>query len=253
MVDEQPSILLVALEPASWSASEDGLLRRVRAKFAVSLPPTTSDALHQAGAIRPAVALIRARRWGRREAAYIAELRAASPRTALCLTTVREPDPFALVAAGVRGWLPTSGQPARWLRAVRALASGGSWLLPLFASWMLLNLEAEHVPLPREMEVLRRVRRGEQYGEIAAMLNTTVEDVKRDIYRALDAVIDILNGLDDSGDEASGDRAPRPRPNAPGSLHAALPLPSETPLPLHAVAPPIDDATKPNEQRQRSA
>ena len=184
---------------------------------------------------------------------FVNDLSAASPRTALCLTSAQTPDPFAIALSGVHGWLPLSEPPDRWLRAMYALASGGSWLLPLIASWMLLNLEAERVPLPRELEILRRIRQGEQYDEIAAMLGTTAPEVKHGVRRALDAVIDILNGLDDGGYEASGDRAPRPRPHAPGSLNVALPLPAELPLPLHAIAKPIAAAAESDERPSRSA
>jgi DNA-binding NarL/FixJ family response regulator len=253
MTDAQRHVLILALTPVARRGIAERWIERTPAEFAISFPASADEAIQRARATRPTIALLHSQGWGQREAMFAAELQVASPRTALCLTTAQPPDPFALAAGGVRGWIRPSEHPERWRDALRAVASGGSWLLPLFAAWLLLNLEAEHLPLPREIEVLRHIRQGKQYGEVAALLDTTETELRRSIRRALNAVVDLLNRFGDGGFEASGDRAPRSPPNAPPSLNAALPLPSEPRSRLDEVTSPIDRFAGPEERSRHSA
>ena len=111
---------------------------------------------------------------------------AAHPEARVILVSINETaeDIQQAMDAGASGYLPKSSEKAEMVRAIRAVASGESFL-PVR---LMKKLSAHHVSSPlsgREIDVLRLVAQGRANKEIAAELGLSEPTVKTYIVRLL--------------------------------------------------------------------
>lgn len=111
---------------------------------------------------------------------------AAHPEARVILVSINETaeDIQQAMDAGASGYLPKSSEKAEMVRAIRAVASGKSFL-PVR---LMEKLSAHHVSSPlsgREIDVLRLVAQGRANKEIAAELGLSEPTVKTYIVRLL--------------------------------------------------------------------
>ena len=111
---------------------------------------------------------------------------AAHPEARVILVSINETaeDIQRAMDAGASGYLPKSSEKAEMVRAIRAVASGESFL-PVR---LMEKLSAHHVSSPlsgREIDVLRLVAQGRANKEIAAELGLSEPTVKTYIVRLL--------------------------------------------------------------------
>ncbi|GEE02138.1 DNA-binding response regulator [Gordonia spumicola] len=124
----------------------------------------------------------------------IGELTARHPEVAtLVLTTFLDDDLVVrAVRAGARGYVVKDVDTTELVRAVRAVATGGSAFDPRSATSVLRTMAAGHDPASeltdREREVLRHLSRGESNSQIGAALFISESTVKfhiRNVIRKL--------------------------------------------------------------------
>ena len=121
-----------------------------------------------------------------------------NPATRVIALTVAngESDIAAAVLAGACGYLVKDTPIDDVVAAVRAAASGDSWLSPRAAAALLDRMRREHVEpshdpqqlsilSPRELEILRLVARGMENAEIAAELNISPRTAKNHLSSVL--------------------------------------------------------------------
>jgi two-component system invasion response regulator UvrY len=124
----------------------------------------------------------------------VAELHALRPRLRILVFSMHREEHFALrvLAAGASGFLGKGAPPAELEVAIRAVASGHRYLSAAVAEQMAERLidgttDDPHERLsPRELEVFRRLARGEGPSEIAAALGLSVKSVSTYRSRVLD-------------------------------------------------------------------
>ena len=123
----------------------------------------------------------------------------ASPDTSVVVLTMQEDPAFAREAlqAGARGYVLKQSAGTELVQAIRAAATGGTWLNPELGARMAATPDAPSGPpgdlTEREVDVLRLIALGHTNNEIAEQLYLSVQD-RRDApgahpaeARALDA------------------------------------------------------------------
>jgi len=147
------------------------------------------EALEQAAAANPDVALMDLRMPEMGGAEAIRRLRQANPDLrAIVLTTYDDDEAiYEAIRAGARGYLLKDVRPKDLVRAIRRVHAGGSLLQPVVVERLLdrLGPEAadEETPLvealtPRELEVLQIMARGARNRDIAQELVISERTVK---------------------------------------------------------------------------
>jgi two-component system, NarL family, invasion response regulator UvrY len=124
----------------------------------------------------------------------VAELHELLPRLRILVFSMHREEHYALrvLAAGAGGFLSKDSPPTELAEAVRAVASGRRYLSHAVAEQMAERLidgttDAPHERLsPRELEVFRRLARGEGPSEIAAALGLSVKSVSTYRSRVLE-------------------------------------------------------------------
>lgn len=158
------------------------------------------------------------------------------PQTAVLILTMHDRDEYVLAAvkAGARGYLLKDAPARDVIAAIRNAASGGAWLHPSVARFLLdvvargrqNELRHEQTLTDREREVLRLVARGARNRDVAralAMSEKTVKQHVTNIFRKLGvtsrsqvAVYAIEHGLVDIADPESAIR-PRKQTEPPSA------------------------------------
>ena len=147
------------------------------------------EALEQAAAVNPDVALMDLRMPNMGGAEAIRRLRQTSPNLrAIVLTTYDDDEAiYEAIRAGARGYLLKDVRPKDLVRAIRRVHAGGSLLQPVVVERLLDRLgpedaddEAEPVEAltPRELEVLQIMARGARNRDIAQELVISERTVK---------------------------------------------------------------------------
>ncbi len=125
----------------------------------------------------------------------IKEILAAAPAARVIALTVAsdERDVEAAVIAGACGYLLKDTAIGDIVAAVRAAASGNTWLSARAAAAVLDRVRSQHVPptaapdpeqlSPRELEILRLVARGMENSEIAAELDISPRTAKNHLSK----------------------------------------------------------------------
>ena len=111
------------------------------------------------------------------------------------LTTFDDADAFlAAVRAGAKGYLLKDASPEELGEAIRAVASGGTWLKPSMTDSVLRSLvgrgDGKHDPVDgaltdREVEVLRLLAGGYSNREIGSALGVAERTVKNHVSSIL--------------------------------------------------------------------
>jgi len=134
--------------------------------------------------LRPDVLLLDVSMPGPRAAETVLYLKEHSPETAVVALTAYDDDLYveALLAAGVRGYVLKDEPPGAVLRAVRAVAEGGTWFSSAIGERLNRRraTAAEGLPVlsPREMEVLRMVKEGRTDREMGDALGVSERTVR---------------------------------------------------------------------------
>ena len=127
----------------------------------------------------------------------ITHLKALLPAVYILMLTVHDDNDslFNSILAGADGYLLKATVPSRLLAAIREVCSGGSPMTPQIARRIVQRFrKSDPAPAnmenltPREMEVLKQLALGNQYKEISANLNITVDGIRfhiRGIYNKL--------------------------------------------------------------------
>jgi two-component system response regulator NreC len=117
------------------------------------------------------------------------ELRAASPTTAVVVLTMQDDPAFArqILAAGATGYVLKEASRAELVRAIRTVATGGTYLDPAVGAWALVS-DRPSVLSERETEVLKLIALGHTNAEIATHLylsTRTIETHRANLHRKL--------------------------------------------------------------------
>jgi DNA-binding NarL/FixJ family response regulator len=127
----------------------------------------------------------------------ITHLKALLPNVYILMLTVHDDNDslFNSILAGADGYLLKDTVPSRLLEAIREVCSGGSPMTPQIARRIVQRFRKnDPVPTnvenltPREMEVLKQLALGNQYKEIGANLDISVDGIRfhiRGIYNKL--------------------------------------------------------------------
>jgi DNA-binding NarL/FixJ family response regulator len=127
----------------------------------------------------------------------ITHMKALLPAVHILMLTVHDDNDslFNSILAGADGYLLKATVPSRLLAAIREVCSGGSPMTPQIARRIVQRFrKSDPAPTdienltPREMEVLKQLALGNQYKEISANLNITVDGIRfhiRGIYNKL--------------------------------------------------------------------
>ena len=127
----------------------------------------------------------------------VAHLKALLPAVYILMLTVHDDNDslFNSILAGADGYLLKDTVPSRLLAAIREVCSGGSPMTPQIARRIVQRFrKGEPAPTnvenltPREMEVLKQLALGNQYKEISANLDISVDGIRfhiRGIYNKL--------------------------------------------------------------------
>jgi DNA-binding NarL/FixJ family response regulator len=127
----------------------------------------------------------------------ITHMKALLPAVYILMLTVHDDNDslFNSILAGADGYLLKATVPSRLLAAIREVCSGGSPMTPQIARRIVQRFrKSDPAPTnienltPREMEVLKQLALGNQYKEISANLNITVDGIRfhiRGIYNKL--------------------------------------------------------------------
>lgn len=111
-------------------------------------------------------------------------LRKSNPNIKIMMLTGTEVDDrvYALVAAGVEGYVLKNIEPGELVRAIRAVAHGEAYLHPDVMKKVLAQLQPQHAPAvsltPRELEVLEWMSTPNTYRQIAVQLSVSEETVR---------------------------------------------------------------------------
>lgn len=153
-----------------------------------------SDAVAQAVALRPDVALMDLEMPELSGIEATQRIRAACPATRVLILTVseRKADFMGALRAGARGYLLKSMESQEVLAAIRQVAAGEAVLPPKLAARLLDEL-AEPLPTApaaeelseRELDVLHYLAQGHGNKEIAAALNISENTVKTHVRSIL--------------------------------------------------------------------
>lgn len=117
-----------------------------------------------------------------------ARLRALLPsaRVIALTASIDEPRMMGVLRAGAAGYIRKNAEPETLLTAVRAVASGRTFIDPAVGPMLSRASETPHETLtPRETEVLRLVALGHANREIATSLGVGEETVKTHVSRVL--------------------------------------------------------------------
>jgi DNA-binding NarL/FixJ family response regulator len=165
------------------------------------------EAVAQAEALRPDVAIVDAMMPGMDGLAATRSIRERAPGTEVCVFTMHETEELVseVLAAGARGYVLKSDPSRHLLAAVEALARHGSFLTPSLSDALLSRScrQSGHAlagvsPLTaREREVVRLLAQGRGNKEVAAALRIsvkTVESHRANIMRKLElgSVVDLV-------------------------------------------------------------
>jgi DNA-binding NarL/FixJ family response regulator len=127
----------------------------------------------------------------------VAHLKALMPAVYILMLTIHDDNDslFNSILAGADGYLLKDTVPSRLLAAIREVCSGGSPMTPQIARRIVQRFrKSEPAPTnvenltPREMEVLKQLALGNQYKEISANLDISVDGIRfhiRGIYNKL--------------------------------------------------------------------
>jgi DNA-binding NarL/FixJ family response regulator len=127
----------------------------------------------------------------------VTHLKALLPRVYILMLTVHDDNDslFNSILAGADGYLLKDTVPSRLLAAIREVCSGGSPMTPQIARRIVQRFrKSDPAPTnmenltPREMEVLKQLALGNQYKEISANLDISVDGIRfhiRGIYNKL--------------------------------------------------------------------
>jgi DNA-binding NarL/FixJ family response regulator len=165
------------------------------------------EAVAQAEALRPDVAIVDAMMPGMDGLAATRSIRERAPGTEVCVFTMHETAELVsdVLAAGARGYVLKSDPSRHLLAAVEALARHGSFLTPSLSDGLVCRFSRQNghalagvSPLTaREREVVRLLARGHGNKEVAAALGIsvkTVESHRANIMRKLEirSVVDLV-------------------------------------------------------------
>ena len=127
----------------------------------------------------------------------VTHLKALLPAVYILMLTVHDDNDslFNSILAGADGYLLKDTVPSRLLAAIREVCSGGSPMTPQIARRIVqrfrkgepVSTNVENLT-PREMEVLKQLALGNQYKEISANLDISVDGIRfhiRGIYNKL--------------------------------------------------------------------
>jgi two-component system, NarL family, response regulator NreC len=109
----------------------------------------------------------------------VAELRLASPSTAVVILTMEDDPAFVQPAwtAGASGYVLKEASRTDLVRAIRTVAKGGRYLDPAIGGWALEGAD-DALLTERELEVLRLVALGHTNSEIAKRMHISARTVE---------------------------------------------------------------------------
>jgi two-component system response regulator NreC len=109
----------------------------------------------------------------------VAELRLASPSTAVVILTMEDDPAFVQPAwtAGASGYVLKEASRTDLVRAIRTVAKGGRYLDPAIGGWALEGAD-DTLLTERELEVLRLVALGHTNSEIAKQMHISARTVE---------------------------------------------------------------------------
>ena len=109
----------------------------------------------------------------------VAELRLASPSTAVVILTMEDDPAFVQPAwtAGASGYVLKEASRTDLVRAIRTVARGGRYLDPAIGGWALEGAD-DALLTERELEVLRLVALGHTNSEIAKRMHISARTVE---------------------------------------------------------------------------
>jgi DNA-binding NarL/FixJ family response regulator len=111
-------------------------------------------------------------------------LRKSDPPIKIMVLTGTEVDDrvFALIAAGIEGYVLKNIEPGELVRAIRAVSQGEAYLHPDVMKKIVEKMQPHHAPpvtlTPREMEILEYMATPNTYKQIASQLNVSEETVR---------------------------------------------------------------------------
>jgi two-component system, NarL family, response regulator NreC len=109
----------------------------------------------------------------------VADLRLASPSTAVVILTMEDDPAFVQPAwtAGASGYVLKEASRTDLVRAIRTVAKGGRYLDPAIGGWALEGAD-DALLTERELEVLRLVALGHTNSEIAKQMHISARTVE---------------------------------------------------------------------------
>lgn len=124
----------------------------------------------------------------------IRRIHAEYPRVAILVLSMHAEEDYAVRAfrAGARGYATKDGASAELLGAIRQIAGGGVYVTPGIAASIVMQLHgSESAPrharlFDRELEVMRRLVKGERPADIAEALHLSVKTVSTHKSRILE-------------------------------------------------------------------
>jgi DNA-binding NarL/FixJ family response regulator len=125
---------------------------------------------------------------GRHGCAAVVEVTGAGHRVLVVSAHSGPDEVLGAIAAGARGYLTKHAEADEIIRAVRTIATGGTYVSPTLASFLLDSARGRdtryQVPLSgREREVLSLLAAGERDQDIAAVLAISVRTVRSHLDR----------------------------------------------------------------------
>ncbi|MCU0388265.1 MAG: response regulator transcription factor [Chitinophagaceae bacterium] len=156
----------------------------------------TKNLLQRIEALQPHVVLMDINLPGINGIESVRQIKQAFPQVQVCMQTVFDDDDkiFASLCNGASGYVLKTAPPDELVRAIKDVASGGSFFTPSVARRVLAHFQAQPVQdafiqlTAREKEILKWLVEGLSYKEMANRLNIsfhTIHTHLRNIYEKM--------------------------------------------------------------------
>lgn len=137
------------------------------------------DAVRIAGEVKPDVMLLDIRMLGKSGTDALEDVMETDPdaKVVMLTTSDKEEDVYRSVQGGAKGYLLKETPAPKMVEAIRAVASGGTWLPPEIMGVYRSRAASKELS-KREKEILQYVAKGLQNSDIAKLLGVGLDCVK---------------------------------------------------------------------------